>query len=546
MHTRLVLYIVTAAIVPFGTPALASQPVRERPVATAASAPGAAARPVSFPGPVAEGTHEWWSLDPAVEFTVGPGWSTGWELGDDTITPNRVVALQHPLADGYVRLVVWTNYGLTLDGDPERKDDLRAFVRAHPDIESLAESELPLADGTTATRFDFTVAGPARTWLAKNEPGTEGLPFQVVVGDGLPQHWVIAGTEFTQQLITWTIEDAAAGAAVEAEALVTPLIESLRFLAAPEMPPVPGSVLAARAAPPGALVGIGEEGVVGRLTAGADMVFARRHVDGPDEPHTIVAFDPETGGVTATAVVGTQALGIVAGHGSLWVCDFAEDVVRRLDPQTFAELAVIRVGRDPSHVTVSDDAVWVANHRGGSVSRIDPLTDTVTDEFTVSGPGQGGPYGPTQVGDELWVPVPQFDELTRIDLTTGAVTTTAGLSLVNTAPVVIDQYVFVTGDGSPFLAVVDRNTGEHVADIATGGWTGTPIEIDGTVWVTVGDARPDALGGWLVGVDPDRLEIVDAVSLALAPTTVLDAFDSIWVADIGGAVTRYPRSTFTA
>jgi len=139
-----------------------------------------------------------------------------------------------------------------------------------------------------------------------------------------------------------------------------------------------------------------------------------------DDLGTVYAVDPGTATVLASQPY-PQIKGLAFGFGSLWLAGFETGVVRRIDPTTLIESAVVDVGVDPTRVAVTGDAVWSSDHRGGTVTHIDPGANTAVRTIEISGTGPGGPQETLVDGNDLWIAVPFFNQVTRLDTVSGEI-----------------------------------------------------------------------------------------------------------------------------
>lgn len=195
-----------------------SSPDQSAPDDTSASDPEAGSLP--NPGEVEPGTHTLTALEPSPTVELGDGWWAGWDHGDNISMPEGVVALEHRLPEGFVRLAFWDPTDLEIGGSIQ--PDVGAFVRELPTVSGLTEQTIAVG-GVDATRFDFA-------WTGGFE-GAINIPRAgFVFADDEPQHWIVLDTADGQLLVNWTVENAT-GADLEAEAetLIGPVLDSLSF-----------------------------------------------------------------------------------------------------------------------------------------------------------------------------------------------------------------------------------------------------------------------------------------------------------------------------
>jgi streptogramin lyase len=79
----------------------------------------------------------------------------------------------------------------------------------------------------------------------------------------------------------------------------------------------------------------------------------------PPDQGILWRINPARDTATGTIRVGTGALGIAVGAGSVWVASSIAGTVSRVDPREDAVDVTIRVGLTPRGVAVGEGAVWV-------------------------------------------------------------------------------------------------------------------------------------------------------------------------------------------
>ena len=517
-----------------GSSSESSTPVTKPPTSTTVpDPPDAPRRPFSLPGPVPAGTHTLWSLEAPVDIELGEGWSTGWVPGDDVAAPINSVALVHPLSKGFVRLTLWRNIDLVIDGNMQ--PDLRSFVRTLAGVDALQEQEVQLS-GRPATRFDFIWAGATRPLIPLQIFGISINTGSYDLVTGIPQHWVVQEhPRWGELLVNWTAEG---GDDAEAGELVEPILATMRESDVVQQGAASVELPAGRRVEPEAVVPVGGELAFGVATD--DSVVVAAHQSG-----VLTRIDAATNSVATVAQLLPGLIDVDYTAGALWTADFTADVVRKLDPHTLAEITSIPAGLNPSRLTNTEDAVWSADHRGGTVTRFDPATNQAVGSVLVSGKGRGGPQYMLVDGDDLWVQVPLFDEMTRVDTTTGAVTASVEIQAPCGELQIVDNRLFVGSCDTNRVRVIDTDTNEIVETIDLG--TYTPYDaafvVDGVVWFPTVDAQDV---GRLVGIDAETTKVVDVVALDEPPHTAVAAFDSVWTLGQRGTVTRYPIAAFTS
>ena len=161
--------------------------------------------------------------------------------------------------------------------------------------------------------------------------------------------------------------------------------------------PASGAVEATISTPPattGAAAG-------GGIASGEGAVWVNRH-------DAVVRIDPSTN--TSTTIPVPHEFGwIAAGEGAVWTADNivltgqAPDrgILWRIDPARDAATRTIRVGTGALGIAVGGGSVWVANSVAGTVSRVDPQEDTVEATIAVG----RTPRGIAVAEGAVWVTV---------------------------------------------------------------------------------------------------------------------------------------------
>jgi YVTN family beta-propeller protein len=209
--------------------------------------------------------------------------------------------------------------------------------------------------------------------------------------------------------------------------------------------------------------------------------------------NSVARMNAEDGSLEFASALGQRPGASSIGFGSLWVAEPDRGVVARLDLEDGSVIHPgIRVGNSPAGIAAGEGSMWVTNAADGTVSRINTETNEVSDTLDVG----TGPSG-IAVGDgALWVADAIGSELLRVDPTTGE---TQAVPLA----------------GSP----------SGVAFTPSG------------VWVTYSPAG-------IARVDPETVSVTLSQTVGNGPTAVLQAFDSIWVANhLDGTITRLDPAT---
>jgi hypothetical protein len=190
------------------------------PTDTESTEVGSASKSLPNPGSVEAGTYTLAAVQPPAVIELGDGWWAGWDYGDNLPMPDGVVALEHRLSSGFVRLAFWDTTDLMIGGS--QRPDLRRYVRELPTITGLTEQATDIG-GVDATRLDFG-------WTGGFAQIIRIPPTAFVLASDEPQHWTVIDTTDGQLLINWTVENAAGSdLETEAEALILPVLTSFRF-----------------------------------------------------------------------------------------------------------------------------------------------------------------------------------------------------------------------------------------------------------------------------------------------------------------------------
>ena len=208
--------------------------------------------------------------------------------------------------------------------------------------------------------------------------------------------------------------------------------------------------------------------------------------------NSIARMNAEDGSLELATALGQRPGASAIGFGSLWVAEPDRGVVARLNLEDGSVTDTIRVGTSPAGVAVGDGSVWVTNAGDGTVSRINPDTNEVSQMLDAG----SGPSGIAVGGGALWVADAIGAQLLRVDPASGEA-----------------QAVPLAGQPS------------GVAFTTSGVWVS---------FAPVGVAR----------VDPEKPSVTLTQTVGSAPSAVLPAFGSIWVANhLDGTVTRLEPSS---
>jgi YVTN family beta-propeller protein len=280
----------------------------------------------------------------------------------------------------------------------------------------------------------------------------------------------------------------------------------------------------------------------GELTAAFGSIWSADFDSG-----SVSRVDPSTNHVVSTIHTGGQPGNITAAAGSIWVTETGAGGFRdghtllRIDPATNRVTSRIRVGALPEGIALAGGLLWVANHHSGTLSAINPTTGSIIrtarvvkvplsppPNLLLRSTGQGVAGTPTA----LWVGVPIFNGVVRLNPATGHVASVTRVPLSNAAcgGLAADaDSVFVSAGGCGRSVVhIDASTGRVTRTVSLpvppgGGVSDPALTADGGAWVLGGRtlARLSATGA--------RISQTALPLHITAPYGLLAAAGSLWL-----------------
>ena len=205
--------------------------------------------------------------------------------------------------------------------------------------------------------------------------------------------------------------------------------------------------------------------------------------------------------------------------------------VERLKPD-----AVFEVPGSPDWIAV-DEAVWISNRPKDNVTRIDPTTNTVAATIAV---GKGPCSGLAAAFGSLWVPNCGDQTMSRVDLKSGAVTTTfpTGIASSEGSIVAGAESIWLLTHKNGTLARFDPATNGVVAEIYVPDGSYGIAFGEGAVWVTSTDHDSVAR------VDPNTNLIAETIAVGKAPRFIATGAGAVWTLNQGdGSVSRIDPKT---
>lgn len=262
-------------------------------------------------------------------------------------------------------------------------------------------------------------------------------------------------------------------------------------------------------------------------------------------PDSAARLDPAVNRFTATVAVGRDPSAIVAGAGSLWVLNVADQTVSRIDPGSNTVIATRAVGGTPTGIAFGADSVWIAAGFGltsgaeGSVLELDPATNELGRPVAVGNGLHGIAFGYGSV----WVTNKNAGAVVRIDPDTGEIVATI---LVGGGPEGIAAGaggVWVANSLLPEVVRIDPQTNRVVNEIPIRHVSNALAVSDAAVWVVSTAANV------VTRIDPADTTIVTTIEVPGGPLGIVVSGGAVWVAAPGSdGVTRIDADTnsFTA
>lgn len=280
----------------------------------------------------------------------------------------------------------------------------------------------------------------------------------------------------------------------------------------------------------------------GEMTAAFGSIWTANFFAG-----SVSRIDPSTNRVISTIHTGGQPGYMTVSPGAVWVTESGSTsggdghTVVRIDPATNRVTARIRVGALPEGIAMAGSLLWVANHHSGTLSALNPTSGRVVDTVAVvkvplahppsllfRSTGQGVAGTPTA----LWVGVPIFNGVMRLNPATGRIVSITPVDLSNGAcgGLAADaNSVFVSAGGCGDSVVhidahTDRVTRTMSLPVPPGGGVSDPVLTgDGGAWVVAGHTLTH-LNAAGASVSETALPIP-----IKAPNGLLSAAGSLWL-----------------
>jgi YVTN family beta-propeller protein len=275
------------------------------------------------------------------------------------------------------------------------------------------------------------------------------------------------------------------------------------------------------------LAGTGAAIAVAAVAAIPAILLSRGEAAAPPKPilpladTSLVRVDPESAELVSAVELGGAPSQVAAGHGSVWIVDPRESVIKELDPAN-AITRSIDLAHPPGYIEIGDDAVWIQTSGEtidrGIVWRLDPQADSPSrfaDEQLCGVEGRN-----------VWFcDYEEIDTVAEVDVDSGRVLDTIRIPRANSNTAIDgdrDTTWIVYQEAPSLIKRLDR-AGRIVAELEVG-----PVETilaeDDEVWVATND-------GSVLRIDPATNQVTDTIEVTRSPKQIILGGGSLWVAD---------------
>lgn len=202
-------------------------------------------------------------------------------------------------------------------------------------------------------------------------------------------------------------------------------------------------------------------------------------------------------------------------------------------------IATIQLGGDPDWMVIGDDAVWISNEKRKSVFRIDPKKNRVVARVTFTDP----PCSGLALGfGSLWVPIcGKQPSLVRIDVKTNKISATLPVGPGDDEGSITaggGSAWIVNGQGALLRIDTERNAVAQWIPLPAG--SHNPLFAEGIVWVTGNETNQLTL------VDAATGAVLTSIPVGPKPRFLTAGAASIWTLNQGdGSITRVDIKTRT-
>ncbi len=236
-----------------------------------------------------------------------------------------------------------------------------------------------------------------------------------------------------------------------------------------------------------------------------------------ERANKVYMLDAASGDILASADTGEHPIGVEKANGKVYVANETADTISVYDSPTLSPRMVIPACEKPHHTAASPDGTrfYAACVGTNKVAVVDTETDTLVGLLTSGAPGARThmPW-PTKDGKRLWVTNLEINDITEIDLETGAILRSIPLE-VTASEVVVSadaKTAYVSQTALNTIAVFDLETNQLVAEPTMLAPENIMLSGDGTTIL----ARPAVIH------DPNLALILDTETLASVEVPIPD------------------------
>jgi streptogramin lyase len=191
---------------------------------------------------------------------------------------------------------------------------------------------------------------------------------------------------------------------------------------------------------------------------------------------TATRIDTRTGKLTASVKVGNGPYDVEWGFGSAWVSNSLDGTVSRITGRKVVK--TIKVGVEPNGLSAIGNYLWVTDHTAGKLLRLDPRTNRVTGSVALAGADWvTGLRGSLYVSQET-------NTVARVDARTLKVLGRAKVHRNPLGSAIVGNQLWVPCIDSNDIVVVDPATMKIVKTIAAGPGPIVVLPAGGHVWIS--------------------------------------------------------------
>ena len=229
--------------------------------------------------------------------------------------------------------------------------------------------------------------------------------------------------------------------------------------------------------------------------------------------------------ISAARSVGGTPTGIAYGAGSVWITtEFGGTngeggSVLRFDPSGGGPKKVIPVGNGVASIAFGEGSVWVTNAIKNAVSRIDTETNAVVATINVG----DGPRAVAVGAGFVWVANTLDNSVWKIDPKSNLVTSKFTLLAPPSGLAVAGDTLWVLSETGNAASEVETSTGTTLATVPVGAQPTAIVVSDNAVWL-VASAGQD-----VERIDPTRATVVERLRVDGSPEGIAVDGNRVWV-----------------